>query len=913
MEKVDWSNVRANQAWVDKYSAQLTPELIDELVRLRGYPSRNMVADAIEGLGWHQDSRSWVLPMRDVHGTVTHAKLWRPFGGRWITAGFNRAREAEKQGHSIGRLWGINRIIRKLDEFQEAEKAIPGGGFLWVVAGEHDAIMLSCYGWLATTFTQGETSAPAGEVFLREMGKQLGVADKIFSSIRGVIVCFDTDYAGDSGCLRTIGTLERLIDEGELEVGEEWSGVRGLNLRKLPGWEDDEGHIGWDISDLVKWSKTAGQKVGGLLIKAAQEATPGLEAGEEEFGIQVATATGLNSVMIRDASLHTMDVEALLQFGVAWARTGSRGEGAYHMGYKALRNGWQAEELIGEGTPEIDKQFCAAVDAQIPKGDGGFKITEFRAQFMRSFLNVVDQENLCDDASNEKRMARYFPFIKWFPIGGEKGQYMWWSGSRWVPDAPKAWDQTLLVADYINEEGLRARKNGDHSVADMLWKWSKQSRSHAKRQLLLSAIKKSAIFRPNWEQGEDWNGDGDVLATPIGVLDLNTGKYLPKDVARDKFCSMSTNGSVLLGDEGVKKWGEKWWEAHRMWLSILSDWHESAEVITMLQDIAGLALSGHLDEHLYIFQGSGRSGKSAFLDALRHALGDYAYTIGSEIITKSGGGAGSKDTNKNLTVAQMSHKRMVRIDETGGQLLNVDLIKWLTGETTLQGRHHYGNFEGIANHGTYFMTTNAEPNFRGEQSEALHDRVFIIPWNHTFVSASRISNDEYRSGAEEHTVMVARPDLKNVLMGQSDNVGDSWPMMPDVVLTWAYHGLVRVMSNGGAISVADVARIRTEAMWDESDPVESFFIEGGLFAKGGETIITTPGLYENMYAWAKINDHDFAESIETPRKMGGLLRRMAKRGFEAAGKTTTGLWAPEPGKQYNCWKVPYTHIGSRKE
>ena len=379
MEKVDWSNVRANQAWVDKYSAQLTPELIDELVRLRGYPSRNMVADAIEGLGWHQDSRSWVLPMRDVHGTVTHAKLWRPFGGRWITAGFNRAREAEKQGHSIGRLWGINRLIRKIDEYQEAEKAIPGGGFLWVVAGEHDAIMLSCYGWLATTFTQGETSAPAGEVFLREMGKQLGVADKIFSSIKGVIVCFDTDYAGDSGCLRTVATLERLISEGELEVGEEWSGVRGLNLRKLPGWEDDEGHIGWDISDLVKWSKTAGQKVGGLLIKAAQQATPGLEAGEEEFGIQVATATGPNQVMIRDASLHTMDVEALLTFGLAWAKEGSRGEGAYHMGYKALRNGWQAEELIGEGTPEIDKQFCALVDAQIPKGDGGFKITEFHA------------------------------------------------------------------------------------------------------------------------------------------------------------------------------------------------------------------------------------------------------------------------------------------------------------------------------------------------------------------------------------------------------------------------------------------------------------------------------------------------------------------------------------------------------
>lgn len=181
------------------------------------------------------------------------------------------------------------------------------------------------------------------------------------------------------------------------------------------------------------------------------------------------------------------------------------------------------------------------------------------------------------------------------------------------------------------------------------------------------------------------------------------------------------------------------------------------------------------------------------------------------------------------------------------------------------------------------------------------------------MSPSRVSDDEYRSGVEDGSVIVARNDLKNILMGMPDNTGVSWPMMPDVVLTWAYHGLMRVMSKGGAITVADVARIRTKAMWDESDPVESFFIEGGLFVKGGETVIATPGLQINMWEWAKINDPDFADRVSTPRRMGQMLRGMAKRGFESMGtKQRDVLWGPEPGKQYNAWKVPYTHIGSQE-
>jgi hypothetical protein len=131
--------------------------------------------------------------------------------------------------------------------------------------------------------------------------------------------------------------------------------------------------------------------------------------------------------------------------------------------------------------------------------------------------------------------------------------------------------------------------------------------------------------------------------------------------------------------------------------------------------------------------------------------------------------------------------------------------------------------------------------------------------------------------------------------------------MPDVVLTWAFDGLMRVVDRG-SVWVPTVVKNKTNAMWATSDVLGEYWLECGLWLSGGSTIVATAWLYNNVRSWGEQYDAELVERIGSKQQFAELLKTQASRGFES-GRSTKALGGM--GKQVNAWTVPYTYVGPK--
>jgi phage/plasmid-associated DNA primase len=892
-ERVDWPNFKVTEEWVDECREALTDEQAARLCSLRGFPSVERLRMALPDLGWFDGLKSWLLPMRSIDEHVYAAKAWRPTGGKWVSIGWNHAKAVEKQGLPIGRLFSMDWVTEHLaDEKNER--------LLWITAGEHDCLMLRSFGWLATTLTQGEMSKPSPELLLRELGGST-VTQHLLDVLSGIVVCFDVDDAGREGAVWVIDALERMIRDNSLPGME----IRAVDLRTIGGWSDEGQPDGWDISDLVRWSRTRKLKVSGDLLTAARQGVAGKDAAADLLGVTgVSSQPTLSSVML--GGVHTTELSDLIDMGVAWAKKdGSRRQGCYHLGVRASRTGWALEELIGDGLAEdkrADMLYKARVDMEIPKDDI-IGLHDYTYEISRSFLNPGQVERLNTDVSNAKRLIHYYGFLKY---NDEMDEWLLWTGKFWREDRTQITDHAMRIGDKIAEEAIALMARGEMGMAKSQSKWARESQQNSRVRAMISLAKDSPASRPRPEYGEGWNLDPLVIGTPEGVFDLVGGSLLDPVEGRNKWCSMTTRGRILLDGDGTRVWGDRWAACNAVWEQTLAQWQPDAAVRNLLQDMAGMALRGQLVEKLFILQGSGRSGKSTFLDTLSWAMHRYAYQISGDAFDKNKGGS-----YKMSSLAKSSGRRLIKIAEVGETLLDTDSLKMITGETELPTKLLYSNPTISRNMATWVMMTNQMPDLHGDQSEAMRGRLVIIPWNTTFVSAGLLGTDEYRSGVDDGLVLADDAGLKPMLRGAIAG----YQAMPDVVLTWAYRGLSRVMgrsggAHGSELAVPVVVSGHTDAVFAESDSIMMYFMESGLWANdGGHTWVATDGLGRSLHDWGIINDPEFAASIkDSPRVLGQMLRHRAARGFENR-KVSGALWQREGVRQTNAWKVPFTYIG----
>lgn len=906
--KIDWTNLDIDEDWFDIRSNALTPELILELARHRGLPPTRILPAVNGGIGWDADTKSWVLPLRNIHGTIHMAKLWRPSGGKWIHAGRGSAMRRQKDG-PVGRIFDLGWVTHRVFE-DESWNTSMGGGYLWVTAGEWDCVMLRCFGWLATTSVLGETSKPQTSMLLREFGGEEGAA-ALFERLKGIAVCFDVDGAGHVGAVQFVDAFTKLIDSIGVQLP-----VKPIDLRELPGWDQSGKPSGWDISDLIRWSRKTKVKIGDALRSLAINGGSGVDVAREMFDIDDSVSSAVNVDDVVRPAMHMIELDDIIAFGISYAtnKTQSRGQGAYHAGLIARKKGWLFKEFVAvEGHLKFVAACVATFGENGPNGTGPFTIDEAYLHFSRGFANASSAQNdLMNDTANAHRFAHTFSFLKYVP---ETKAWRYWDGVRWSNGDAQAVDHAMRLPDYIDEEAAQMYSDNE-TLAKSLYKWARRSRSMASVFNTLRGARESTLCRLTSELGEQWDNNTLHVGTPRGVFDLMSGELLVGIAARDMYCSMSTRGNIMRDNaEGVARWGDMWENGRKFWSSLLEQWQvkapDSANVITMLQQMGGMCLRGQLDERLFILKGSGRSGKSTMLDGIQEALGEYAYEAAGDVFVKDRKSAGG--SMRPAVMAQMNYKRMIKVTEVGGKQLDVDVLKQMTGESLFTGKLLYVNPGVSVNHGTYFMMTNHDIDLRGDQSEALRGRLLIVPFETSFIDISRMGEDSYSSGIADGSVREQLDIIKSRVRGRA-----GWEVMHDVILTWMYEGFCGLRDNGWRLAVAESIHHTTTDMWETTDVLGLYWTESGYWerAAAGEagTIVRSAWLANSVYSWAEVWSPDLLDKIggdnaterEKTQALGNLLRTAGARGYE---KTKKKQCLGSRGVQENCWRVPWNYVG----
>ena len=206
-----------------------------------------------------------------------------------------------------------------------------------------------------------------------------------------------------------------------------------------------------------------------------------------------------------------------------------------------------------------------------------------------------------------------------------------------------------------------------------------------------------------------------LLNTPNGILRLRTGMLEGHDPA------------LYLSKMTLCEYTDK--SDCPRWETFLSDiFAGDQELIHYIQKAVGYSLTGSTAEQCAFFcYGTGRNGKSTFLDTISAMLGDYAVNIQPEtIMIRHNAGNGA-----NSDIARLKGARFVTsVEPNEGMKLNEGLVKQLTGGDKVTARYQYGSEFEFTPEFKLWMGTNHKPIIRGTDT-GIWRRVHLIPFTVT--------------------------------------------------------------------------------------------------------------------------------------------------------------------------------------
>lgn len=417
-----------------------------------------------------------------------------------------------------------------------------------------------------------------------------------------------------------------------------------------------------------------------------------------------------------------------------------------------------------------------------------------------------------------------------------------WSGTHWERDAEDHEVRRRAVDTILDLTNVAAVDNTPHMPAAQrtaLVRHSERSQSVNR----VAAMVNLARSEPNVKVGPDQLDDDPCLLNfGNGTLNLRTGEF--RTQRRDDLITrmIRWNGQPARFDPDLESKPNSPWE--RFVARVLPD-HEVRRFVQMAM---GYTLIGETTERIMlILYGTGRNGKSTFIETCQAAFGEYSLTVPSSLFLASkdnrGGGAATPD------IASLYRARLVTSQETpeGGRL-DEARVKWITGDDTISARRLYeAPFTFQPSH-TVWLSTNHRPVVRGG-GNALWDRMRSIPFT------ERIRDNEIQG------------DLKRRLR-------DDLP----TVMAWIVDG-ARDYQREGRLIVPRAVEMAGETYREDSDWFGGF-LEARCIQGDHETALAGE-LHKAYSAWA-------AESSERPMTPTALGNALRERGM-VSYKTGHGL------------------------
>ncbi len=417
-----------------------------------------------------------------------------------------------------------------------------------------------------------------------------------------------------------------------------------------------------------------------------------------------------------------------------------------------------------------------------------------------------------DDTGNAERLFDAFGDMLRFCYTDKK--WLYYYEGKWYTDNIGYIRQLADSATMLQEQE-RILYAHDEEMLKAFDRHLKKSRSFAGKT---NMIREAEHYAPILPQNLDRNKA--VIGVKNGIIDLKTGELLPHD--REAY--LTKQCPVIYNPDAPEP---------KLWLQFLSDiFGGDPYMLDYIQKCVGYSLAGSTSEQCAFFLfGTGRNGKSTFLEIVRGILGDYATNIQPQtiMVNPKSGNAPSSD------IARLKGARLVTsVEPNEGMRLDEGLLKQLTGDDVVTARKMFSEEFEFKPEFKLWMATNHKPLIRGTDT-GIWRRIHLIPFE------VQIPPDKVDK------------KLKYKLVKESEGI-----------LKWAVEGCIRWQNEGLTMPQKVLEAVRE---YQHEMDVISAFLDACCMIGEGETKASK--LYAVYAKWAE--EHN--EYLMSSTKFGTELKR----------------------------------------
>lgn len=456
--------------------------------------------------------------------------------------------------------------------------------------------------------------------------------------------------------------------------------------------------------------------------------------------------------------------------------------------------------------------------------------------------NDDDEPNLSQDALAIELGRRSWDSDAKYVAAWNK--WLFWNGTHWQED--DCCEDMTRVRVYLRTRAeelvqwaekkaaaIEAEEGGDRGKK--LRAWAKDQAKTLRDKSSVASVVSLAQSNPaSAARTGDFDADLMIVGTPGGTLDLHTGDLRP--ARREDMVKKQV--AVAPASKGTDA---------PTWTRFLNDAFEGdQDKISFMQRAAGYALTGKTTEHKLLFlYGTGRNGKSVFLDTLQWIWGDYARRAAATTFLHSTAERHPTD------IAGLDGARLVVGSELPkGKTWDESVIKDLTGGDKMTARFMRGDFFDFDPQLTLMIAGNNMPSFRGVD-EAIRARVVLVPFTVTIHASQRDK-------------------------GLPDKLKAEAP----AILRWAVEGALEWQRRG--LDVPAKIEEASQAYFDDEDTLGQFLADETVM--DGAAFTTTADLHQRFRQWVEKQGLNVWTTHTLTKELRGRghqeARRAHGRGFK---------------------------------
>ncbi len=314
---------------------------------------------------------------------------------------------------------------------------------------------------------------------------------------------------------------------------------------------------------------------------------------------------------------------------------------------------------------------------------------------------------------NAQRFVRMFGaqvrFVK------KWNQWLIWDTKRWLRDddgdetdaEPQAAGIVMEYTKYVSRSMMSMTKMVPDDAERKMWKSWCRSTDSVKGST--NMLKSASSTRGVAATPANFDRDAYLLNTWACIIDLKTGEML--NHARAHGITRLTKVSPADVD-------------CPMWMAFLRRiFNEDQEVIDFVQRAVGYSLTGETSEQvLFTMYGTGRNGKTTFLNIIRELAGEYAKNTDFSSFEEK------KTDQMRNDLARLNRARIVTaVEPNETRPLDEGIIKRITGDEPITARFLYGEFFDFFPTFKLWLSSNHKIKIRGTD-EGIWRRVMMIPF-----------------------------------------------------------------------------------------------------------------------------------------------------------------------------------------